>query len=234
MTASAPRLPDDFSSVEEIGRDSGRLRVALEILVALLVLVGIYFLLAPEGETDLPPLQRQEIDPIIRTRIDSAQGVQPTAEQSATAPAATPLAEAGSAESSDTQPLADGEAARGIITALRSGDDKRALSEINQLAKEYQHQGQVTDAYLLWFYAARQGDGQAAFALASLHDPNHFESGNSLLTTADATQALKWYRIAARQSIPHANERLQALRASLKAQADTGDMAARRLLLNWQ
>lgn len=233
MTASEPRLPDDFSSVEEISRDSGRLRVTLEILIALLVLVGIYFLLAPEGESDLPPLQRQEIDPIIRAQIDSAQGGQPAAEQSAKALEASP-AEGGSAESSDTQPLADGETARGIITALRSGNDKRSLSEINQLAKAYQQQGQVTDAYLLWFYAARQGDGQAAFALASLHDPNHFEPGNSLLTTADTTQAFKWYSLAARQSIPQANERLQALRASLEAQANGGDMAARRLLLNWQ
>jgi TPR repeat protein len=130
--------------------------------------------------------------------------------------------------------LADGEAARGIITALRSGNDKRPLSEINRLAEEYERQGQVTDAYLLWFYAARQGDGQAAFALASLHDPNRFEPGNSLLTGADATQAFKWYSVAAQQSIPHANERLRELRAFLQAQADTGDMAARRLLLNWQ
>ncbi|MEJ2693870.1 MAG: deoxyribonuclease [Candidatus Thiodiazotropha sp.] len=233
MTASEPRLPDDFSSVEEISRDSGRLRVTLEILVALLVLVGIYYFLAPEGETDLPPLQRQEIDPIIRARIDSPQGDQAAVEQSANAPEVS-SAEEGSAESSATPPLADGEAARRIIAAQRGANDKRPLPEINRLAKKYQGQGQVTDAYLLWFYAARQGDGQAAFALASLHDPNHFKPGNGLLTAADVTQAVKWYRVATQQSVPQANERLRALRALLQAQADEGDMAARRLLLNWQ
>ncbi|MEJ2456506.1 MAG: hypothetical protein P8103_20490, partial [Candidatus Thiodiazotropha sp.] len=118
--------------------------------------------------------------------------------------------------------------------AQRDGSDKRKLSEIDRLAQEYQQQGHTTDAYLLWFYAARQGDGKAAFALASLYDPNHFQSGSTLVTAADATQAYKWYSTAARQSIPEAAERLQALRARLESQAESGDMSARRLLLNWQ
>jgi TPR repeat protein len=130
--------------------------------------------------------------------------------------------------------LSDGEAARQLIAAQRDSSDKRKLSEIDQLAQEYQQQGHTTDAYLLWFYAARQGDGKAAFALASLYDPNHFQSGSTLVTAADATQAYKWYSTAARQSIPEAAERLQALRARLESQAESGDMSARRLLLNWQ
>jgi TPR repeat protein len=246
MTASEPNLPSDFSDVEEIGRDSGRLRVSLEILVAVLILVGIYFLFAPEEQSDLPPLQNHEIDPIIRAQIDSAQAdQQATSEASApagndtaidiaTSESPAPGATAKQTEQPVNRPLAEGEAARAIIAAQRRGDDTRPLPEIDRLASDYQQQGRLTDAYLLWFYAARQGDGEAAFSLAGLYDPNHFEPGNSLVDSADATQAYKWYLAAARQSIPQAAERLQALRTSLQAQADAGDMTARRLLLNWQ
>jgi TPR repeat protein len=189
-------------------------------------LVGIYYLLAPEEEIDLPPLQQQEVDPVIRGQIEAAQEQQAEAIPPETA-AVTP-------DKAAAQPHADGEAARALITAQRSGEDSRPLSEINRLAEKYQQQGSLTDAYLLWFFAARKGDGEAAFALANLHDPNHFKAGNSLLSEANANQAYKWYSAAARQSIPQAAERLQALRATLQTQADAGDMAASRLLLNWQ
>jgi TPR repeat protein len=237
MTASQPNLPDDFSNVEEISRGSAWLRVTLEITAAILILVGIYYLFAPKEEIELPPLQQQEIDPIIRGQIDAAQ------EQQAEAPATASSAEATTKptesaavtpQKSSTRPLLDGEAARTLITAQRSGSDSHPLSVITRLAERYQNQGRLTDAYLLWFFAARKGDGEAAFALASLHDPNHFKTGNDLLSKADANQAYKWYSAAARHSIPQAAERLQALRTTLQRQADAGDMAANRLLLNWR
>ncbi len=239
MTASEPNLPDDFSDVEGISRGSGRLRVTLEITVAILILVGIYVLFAPEDEVELPPLPRSEIDPIIRERIDAATQVPPTeasapTDESAIQASQSPAVEATQPESVAPDTLSDGDTARQIIAAQRSGSDTRQLSELNGLAREYQQQGRPTDAYLLWFYAARQGDGESAFALAGLYDPNHFQSGSSLVTAADATQAYKWYSAAARQSIPEAAERLQALRARLQSQAEAGDMSARRLLLNWQ
>lgn len=222
------------------------MRVALEIIVAILILVGIYYLFAPEEEIDLPPLERQEIDPIIRAQIDAAEQATSTpapapavsGETSQTEPGQPGTAEASvkepPAEPVETRPMAEGDTAREIIAAQRSGADSRPLSELDRLAAQYQEQGRTTDAYLLWFYAARQGDGQAAFALASLHDPNHFEAGNDLLSEADSTQAYKWYSAAAAQAVPQAQERLSALRLSLKQQADGGDLSARRLLLNWQ
>lgn len=232
MTASEPRLPDDFSDVEEISRDSGRLRVTLEIAIAVCILIGIYYLFAPANELDLPPLPQQEIDPIIRAQIDASREQPATPVQTAQTALASPAESVTREANADRLP--DGEAAREIIAALRGGGDARTLPQIDRLAEDYQRQGRVTDAYLLWFFAARQGDGEAAFALGDLHDPNHFEPGNSLLSAADANQAYKWYQVAAGQSIPRANERLQALRNSLEAQAKAGDMAARRLLLNWQ
>ena len=246
MTASEPNLPDDVSDVEEIRHGSGRMRVALEITVAMLILVGIYYLFAPEEEIELPPLERQEIDPIIRAQIDAADQAESTPtpapaigdDTSSIEPAEPNTVEtpvmAPPVEPVETQPMAEGASAREIIAAQRSGSDSRPLSELDQLASQYQQQGRSTDAYLLWFYAARQGNGQAAFALASLHDPNHFEAGNDLLSEADATQAYKWYSTAAAQAVPQARERLEALRLSLQKQAKDGDLSARRLLLNWQ
>ena len=240
MTASEPNLTNDVSDVEEISQNSGRIRVALEIAVAILVLVGIYYLFAPQEEIDLPPLESQEIDPIIREQIAAKQA--PTPEQASSVVAETtgqtetrqPAAETPVAAAFEAAPVADGETARDLIAALRSGADNRPLAELDRLAAEFQQQGRPTDAYLLWFFAARQGDGQAAFSLGGLHDPNHFEAGSRLLTEADPTQAYKWYSLAAKREIPQALERLQALRTTLQKQADAGDLAANRLLLNWQ
>lgn len=251
MTTSESRLPDDFSDVEEPPRNSGRLRVALEITTAILVLVGIYYLFAPEQEMELPPLKQQDIDPIIREQIDQARQPAKTAaaaEDSVKqqAPVAPPTGEHAALEvaavdtphaatgHSAAETLPEGTAARRLIAALRNGDLERTQAELVQQAHSYQQSGDLTDAYLLFFFAARQGDGQAAFDLASLQDPNHFQAGSSLLEAPDAFQAQKWYSIAAKRHIPRATERLQALRSTIQNKADAGDMTARRLLLNWQ
>lgn len=240
MTTSDSRLPDDLSDVEDIPPHSGRIRVALEVTVALLVLVGIYYLFAPREEIELPPLKPQEIDPIIRSRIEAQR--QPAVRESspetpATAPPpeipalpteALPLAGNGAPAS-----LAEGDAARNLIAELRSGDKTLTPAEILGQARAYQQSGRPTDAYLLLFYAARQGDGGAAFALGTLNDPNHFTPEASPLQAADATQARKWYELAASQQVPQAARRLQALHDGLEKRAAAGDPAARRLLLNW-
>ena len=130
--------------------------------------------------------------------------------------------------------LPDGAAARQLISELRNGRKKLGMGEVVRRALSAQEVGRVTDAYLLLFYAARQGDAQAAFALASLYDPNHFSPGIGLLEAPDSLQAYKWYRFAASQQVPNANQRLQALHETIKKQATAGDPMARRLLLNWQ
>ena len=83
--------------------------MTLEIAVAIAILVGIYYLFAPEEELDLPPLQQQEIDPIIRAQIDASQGE----------PVAASPAEATAADANKTE-TPDGEAAREIIDECRA------------------------------------------------------------------------------------------------------------------
>ncbi|MCU7797158.1 MAG: deoxyribonuclease [Candidatus Thiodiazotropha sp. (ex Myrtea spinifera)] len=241
MTTSDSRLSDDFSDVEELQNKSGRLRVLLEITVAILLLVGIYYLFAPEEAVELPPLPKQDIDPIIRAQIDAAeqQAVSPTdTTDGEEVSIKTPVTEDAVPQPSEMPPenqhLPEGAAAREIIADLRSGSITLNESEMLHQAQTYQQAGALSDAYLLLFYAAKQGGGQAAFDLASLHDPNHFSAGSSLLQAPDTFQAHKWYSRAASQNIPQAEARMQALRSATEKQAETGDMAARRLLLNWQ
>ncbi len=239
MATTETSVTKEISDLEEPSSSSGRLRVALEIGFALLVLAAIYYLFAPEEDMALPPLPPQEIDPIIRAQIDAAeqQPVAPAAtalpsdqtepvEVDASSPVATPAA--------TDEILAEGETARRLIADLRDGKLTMSDDEILKQAKSYQSNNLTSDAYLLLFHAARQGGGEAAFELASLYDPAHFRKGSSLLTEADTFQAHKWYSKAAKQDIPQAEARLQALRKRVQTAANNGDAAARRLLLNWQ
>jgi TPR repeat protein len=147
-------------------------------------------------------------------------------EVDASSPVATPAA--------TEEILAEGETARKLIANLRDGSLTLGDEEILEQAKSYQNNNLTSDAYLLLFHAARQGGGAAAFELASLYDPAHFREGSSLLTEPDTFQAHKWYSKAAKQEIPQAEARLQALRKRVQTAAKNGDASARRLLLNWQ
>jgi TPR repeat protein len=251
MTSPDSNPTDDLTDDPITPGPSGLLRVATEISVAALILVGIYYLFAPAKEIELPPpLQESQIDPIIRAQIEAAGQ-----ESSASTPPAHPLAlaplpvKAPVAEATvsthepvipqtdptnETEDKTEPEDARSLVARLRNGTLTLDGDQIMHQVKEYESLGRQTDAYLLLFYAAREGNGQAAFALASLYDPNHFKPGNELLAAPDAYQAHKWYLEAEKQQLPEARKRLQRLRSNIETQAQSGDSDAQRLLLNWQ
>ncbi len=255
MTNSDSTQPEDVSDDLEVTNTSGYLRVAIEITVAALILVGIYYLFAPEESIELtPPVDETQIDPVIRDRIETAdpgQGAEaegqrpeespvetapvasrPDEPQRSANPASVPSPIDATAEpATSVQPQID---ARQMIAEMRHGELVLSPAEIIKKTELFTRQGRHTDTYLLLFYAARQGDGQAAFALASLYDPKYFTPGNALLEKADVFQAHKWYSKAAKQQIPDARLRLETLRSEIEKQAEAGDPAARRLLLNWQ
>ncbi|MCU7932034.1 MAG: hypothetical protein KZQ90_14625 [Candidatus Thiodiazotropha sp. (ex Codakia rugifera)] len=238
MTSSDSKLPDEYPSDAEIPHNSGRLRVTIEIAVAALILVGIYFMFAPEEQINLePPLKESQIDPIIRAQIDSANQPEHPVSNKVVDPVESEIDTSPNPTVPDTptdRVLKEGEAARTLISRLRSKESTFSSDQIVDQAIAFQQQGHLTDAYLLLFYAAREGDGPAAFALGSMHDPNHFVEGNSLLDNPDAYQAHKWYLVAAEKDITAAQKRLQVLHSTTEEQAKTGDLAAQRLLLNWQ
>lgn len=127
-----------------------------------------------------------------------------------------------------------GDSARAYIAELTSGDDEVDYAEAYERAGEFQAEGQLADAQLLYFFAARGGHGAAAFDLATSYDPNHHSQDASLMNEPDPFQAYRWYRQADEAGHEGANERLEELRAWAERAAGTGDAEAERLLLQWE
>lgn len=101
-------------------------------------------------------------------------------------------------------------------------------------AQRFQRDGQLADAQLLYFFAARAGHAESAFALATMNDPQHHSPGTSLLPEPDAFQAYRWYTTAHDQGLEAAQARLDALRDWAQRAAAAGDSEAERLLLQWR
>lgn len=87
--------------------------------------------------------------------------------------------------------------ARDYIEQLRVAGKPYPLSEAYEKAQEYQLEGSLADAHLLYFFAAREGHLPAIMVMAEMADPRLYQSQNSLLDQADLMQAYKWYRKAA-------------------------------------
>ncbi len=127
-----------------------------------------------------------------------------------------------------------GEEARLLIAEVRRPGQKPDLDTLFIRGDEFARQGRLTDAYLLYLFAARQGYAPAAFTLGSLSDPNHHSPKISPLDKPDPVQAFKWYRLAADKGHIQAKDRLLRLREWVEAQARAGDRQAQQLMLSWR
>jgi hypothetical protein len=251
MTTSDSTQPEDFSSLIDTQEKIPN-GLIITIAVAGLLILGAYWIFTPEEEEiELSPPQALSVDPIVRAQVDQAQpsNLAESSKASEMASFEAPQAESAkptnlnslaavvapaqlSAKSSQTLPA--GDRARNLIEAIRRGEQALSGQQLYDQAGELQAQGQVTDAYLLYFYAARQGHGPSAFKLAEINDPAFFQSENTLLTNPDPGQAHKWYSVAAASQVAGAEQRLRVLRRSIEADASAGDVTAQRLLLNWK
>jgi len=127
--------------------------------------------------------------------------------------------------------LAPGAAARNLIADLRQTSPlnlDRAFAE----AETHQQAGRDEDAYLLFFFAAREGHAESAMTLAQQSDPASFQPGG-LFDEADELQAYKWYSSAAESGHPDASDHLQRLRSQVENAANNGDQRAQRIMLQW-
>lgn len=125
------------------------------------------------------------------------------------------------------------EEARVLITELETtGADN--YDEAFSRAEAFRSTGQLADAQLLYFFAARNGHPPSAFALGSMNDPNHHSPETSLLPEPDAFQAYRWYTAAGDAGMSDAAQRLDALREWAEQAAAAGDAEAERLLLLWE
>ena len=124
--------------------------------------------------------------------------------------------------------------ARKLIVELEGYNQPVDLDEIYKKAEYWTARNQPADAYLLYFYAARQGDGNSAFKLAQLHDPATFKPGTGMLDSPSLMQANKWYQQAVRAGHPEAQRLLDQIRLQAKNRAALGNENARNLILQFQ
>jgi hypothetical protein len=124
--------------------------------------------------------------------------------------------------------------AREFIQQLRGAGKPYPLSQVFDKAEKYQHEGSLADAYLLYFFAARENHLPAMMVMGEMADPLLFRAENSLLDEADPIQAYKWYHKAAELGQAKAADRLEALRRWAIDAAAAGNAQAAQTLLNFQ
>ena len=127
-----------------------------------------------------------------------------------------------------------GQSAGGDAVSVTPAPPAADLNTAFERAGAFRKSGQLGDAQLLYFYAAREGHPGAAFEYAAMNDPNHHSPETSLLAEPDAFQAFRWYTVALEGGMTAAQQRLDALREWAVAAAADGDDKADRLLLQWE
>jgi len=195
----------------------------LIIIVAILTLVGIW--LVPNDGT-------QDDDAV----------AEPPAGQTGPGDTAPSLLGAGPAGQPDVttaaetaEPVDDrpGAKARALIAQLRAQGDID-LDQVVNAARNAQIAGELADAYLLYFFAAREGSNEAALELGKQSDPATRDPLSSVFEGPDFTQAHKWYRMAANGGNAEARRLLEDLHKRVEQLAASGDVQAQRISLLWQ
>ncbi len=123
--------------------------------------------------------------------------------------------------------------AREVISEQQQAQVPDYAAALEQ-ARSLRAEGKLADAQLLYFFAARGGYTPAAYELAELYDPLHFDATASLMDKPDPFQAFKWYQQASVAGNSQAAVRLEQLRVWAQQAAETGDLDADQLLLQWQ
>jgi TPR repeat protein len=194
----------------------------LIVIVALLTVIGVW--LVPEDEPGVEPTVVDRPDTAAPSLLSDASGPALDGDPSIDLPATKAGANAGP----------PGARARGLIAELRAGGNSEDLGSLFAAAEEARAAGEMADAYLLYFYAARKGDAASALALGTQADPATRDPESSVFESADLTQAHKWYQMAAQSGDTTARTRLADLRARVDQLADSGDVEAQRISLLWQ
>lgn len=201
---------------------NSRLWLSIAIVVALTVAA---ILMVPDDA----PEQMEEI-PV----PNQAPGPAPAAmEKQEETPSPGNGTEKAAVEETETSPPQgpEGTAARAF---LASAGASVTPAQLVARAREFQQQGLSGDAWLLYFKAAREGDADAAMALAEQADPAFHDPETSALAEPDLVQAHKWYRLAEKAGSPEAPARIRRLLQHLQQAAEGGDERAALLLQEWK
>jgi TPR repeat protein len=221
-TSSMVDHPDPDFDDNDYPRRSGPWRLIL--IVAVVTLVAVLLVPSePQQEPQTATGAPDDTAGAAPSLLDEAASLPPPPprQKTVTTPVPPPRAER------------PGAAARNLIARLRASDSVD-LDQVTQTAWDMQARGERTDAYLLFFYAAREGNPGAAFALGEQADPNFWDAATSVYESSDLAQSYKWYSLAAKGGDASAQQRIQILRTQIEQRAATGDTEARRLMLLWQ
>jgi hypothetical protein len=218
-------------------RRPGPVTWGLMALVALITVIAV--LVVPVDDRDAPP-SLPELPPAPGTAEPSQQpsgpGLSGTTESSS---GAQESSAAGTSMSLDLPPppggvatvTGGGEGARAFLYKLRASGAQPDPEVVFAEAERLQDKGDLEDAYLLYRYAARHGQAQAAMRLGTAADPAYQSAAISYLPEPAPGQAHKWYSMAAAGGDVEAGQRLEDLRGRVERAAAAGDEQAQRLLL---
>ncbi len=126
-----------------------------------------------------------------------------------------------------------GDQARSIIGRFRA-QKSADPNDLYDNALQFMKNGEVMDAYLLYYFAARKGHVKSSVALAEMYDPNRFSKSNSVVDEPDAALAFKWYKKAADKGNRIAEVRLKFLRHWVETSLVDHSPEKNRLLLLWK
>lgn len=132
----------------------------------------------------------------------------------------------------DAASAEEGNAARKLIAEAK-GSSNLDLSSLFEQANTFLNKGKSADAFLIYFFLAKQGHGPSCLALAEMADPAYFKADKSFLDAPDIFQAYKWYTDAKTYGMSQADAQLRDLKLRAKAAAAGGDEKMRRLLVIW-
>jgi hypothetical protein len=200
----------------------GRTR-GLMVLVA--VITGLAIWLVPVDEQEAPPSL-----PALPSAPETGEALPLPSETHVSEELELPPPSGGSIAAITT----GGDGARNLLYELRATGEEPDPEVVFAEAERMQGTGDLEDAYLLYRFAARHGQAQAALALGTQADPAFHAAATSFLPEPDAGQAYKWYSVAAAANSETAVQRLQDLRKRVQQDALAGDEQAKRLLLQWR
>lgn len=199
----------------------------LIIIIALLTLIAVW--LVPGDAPEKPAAPAGTAD-----RAAPSGSTQPA--PSLLGDSALPAPPAADSAGDTPAPLVDdrpGAMARNMIAQMRASGSVD-LEQIHAAAETAQNNGDLPDAYLLYFFAAREGHVPSALKLGHQADPASHDPANSLFETPDLNQAHKWYQLAAQNGDEEGRAQLAALRLRVEKMAADGDPLAQRISLLWE
>jgi len=227
-------MAKDYAEVNSSGKWSPGRTKALMVMVVIITAIAIW--LVPVDDKQTPPSL-----PAIPSAPQSTESL-PLPSAAGTSESLPLPSAAGTSESLSLPPppggiatvTNGGDRARAYIYKLRSDGAQPDADVVFAEAERMQDEGNPLDAYLLYRFAARHGQAQAALILGTQADPAYHTAAGSYLPDAEPAQAYKWYNMAATAGSKKAALRLLDLRKRVQQDAAAGDEQARRLLLQWQ